>query len=329
MNQVLKLSDIIANSQLSEIEFVRARYEREALNYSETVDFLEKQNLLKAASGALWPTSVFKSFLRQFVVSDDRLELLKSFLVDSLFDRDCSFSSYIHKYMSNYCLVSGRYEFAPTSSDRLAYSGLRNYLIDLGFLGMDSDGVKYFINEDYTVLYLTQIGGHRTSPEHLSKWQEGLLMIGRQAELMVVEYEKQRLAAFGELAEKVEYVAEKDVSAGYDIESFEGDGGVPESRRFIEVKAVSRWSYRFHWTRNEIEVSRIHGKSYLLYLVPVMRSNHFSIEGMVVIRDPYANVYLQDSEWLRCYEVVSFHNPTMAVGRKRDWVMTVDQSELR
>lgn len=316
VKQVLKFSEIINECQLAEMEFVRARYEREALNFDETVDFLQRQNLVRVDSGEVRPTYVYAAFLRKLATSGDRMGLLKSFLVNSLFDRNTPFYGYLHEYMSNYRLVNGRYEFTPTAAERLAYSGLRNYLMDLGFLLLESDEAKYLIDEDCIPLYLTQIDVHQITPERLSKWQQGILMIGRQAELRVIEYERQRLAGFADLAQRVEHVAEKNVAAGYDIGSFEGGSEVPESPRQIEVKAVSQWSYRFNWTRNEIETSRIKGKTYFLYLVPVIYKNQFSIEDMAIIRDPYTSIYERESEWLRCCEVVSFHNPNWTGDRK-------------
>ena len=81
--------------------------------------------------------------------------------------------------------------------------------------------------------------------------------IGYRAELKIIEYEKDRLSEFPDLVLQIEHVAQKDVMAGYDILSFDHyDKDIPNPR-FIEVKAVSPWDYRFYWTRNEIEKSKI------------------------------------------------------------------------
>jgi len=74
----------------------------------------------------------------------------------------------------------------------------------------------------------------------------------------------------------------------------------------IEVKAVSVEDYKFFWSRNEIEVAKIFGEKYFLYLLPVISKNTFEMEKLKIIRNPFKNVYTNQLEWQKEEESVSF-----------------------
>ena len=121
--------------------------------------------------------------------------------------------------------------------------------------------------------------------------------------------ERQRLSLFPHLIERIEHMADWDIAAGYDVKSFEATQQEDPIPRLIEVKAVSPWNYRFNWTKNEIEISKLHQQTYYLYLVPVLGMQIFDFEGLRVIRNPYSNVYKNKKEWLRSCELLSFSIP--------------------
>ena len=81
-----------------------------------------------------------------------------------------------------------------------------------------------------------------------------------------------------DLVKKIEHTALRDVSAGYDIKSFDGKLGEDENpiQRYIEVKAVSSQDYGFNWTRNEIEKSEYYNQDYYLYLYQSWVKTHLT-----------------------------------------------------
>lgn len=93
-------------------------------------------------------------------------------------------------------------------------------------------------------------------------------LIGEKAELFVLEFEKNRLGA--PLAGKVRRISEVDVTAGYDIISYNSVKS-KETDRFIEVKAIS--SSGFYWSKNEYETAKLKGETYYLYLVDLHKIN--------------------------------------------------------
>lgn len=90
--------------------------------------------------------------------------------------------------------------------------------------------------------------------------------LGLAGELLVMEHEKKRLCDAGrnDLAYRVEHIALSDSAAGYDIISFELDGG----KRFIEVKTTTGpASTPFYISENEVVVSRDLQEQFWLYRV--------------------------------------------------------------
>ena len=96
----------------------------------------------------------------------------------------------------------------------------------------------------------------KVSPSVLQVHNRKCEELGLKAELAILSIEKERLSHFPHIVGKIDHVAIRDVSAGYDILSYEtpvqNENPIP---RYIEVKAVSQWDVEFYWSVNEIEVA--------------------------------------------------------------------------
>ena len=307
-HQVLVFSEVASESSLLEREFVESKYLRSASNFAETFEFLQGLSLVENKDGGIVLKPQYQEFLKDLSEARDPREVTKKFLIDHFIRSINCFSEYLDGFLSQFHLTNEQYEFTPSVSERLKYSGLRNFLIDLEFLYLEPSETKYIIAEDYSLVYDELRGRFRLSPDEFLKMQHEKEQIGKAAERKVLQFEKERLSEFPDLAERIEHTALKDVAAGYDIKSFEteltesGDA-IP---RLIEVKAVSPCGYRFHWTRNEIEKSSLYGQNYYLYLLPVVGNNKLEVERLKVIRDPYSNIYNDQNKWTRTYEVLTF-----------------------
>ena len=307
-NQLIVISQIINDLSLLRREFIEARFLRYASNFSETIEFLEDLNLIIIREQEIIPQTEYRKLLNELGDSQQTQKIIKSFFIHILFTSQASFFSYIYEFLSKFQLKKDHYDFLPTSSERLGYSGIRNFLIDLGLIYMDSSEKKYIVIDDYIHLLINLKKPQQLSPNQLLRVQKKKEEIGRAAELKVVEYEKQRLSGFPLLVKMVEHVAINDVMAGYDIRSFEDkydkNGNYPP--RFIEVKAVSVWDYKFYWSKNEIDKAMTYQQNYFLYLLPVIGKNEFDIKKLKIIDDPYSNVYKNEGEWIRTDELVAF-----------------------
>jgi len=128
----------------------------------------------------------------------------------------------------------------------------------------------YIVNDPY----LEKVGSIRAlakgiSPEELAIILKRRKDIGEAAESICIEFEKERLINLGKpiLAKMVEHTSKIDVSAGYDLASFNGTSVMLEKDRFIEVKASSGPQVSFYWPKNEVEVaSKLRGKYWIYFL---------------------------------------------------------------
>lgn len=112
-----------------------------------------------------------------------------------------------------------------------------------------------------------------TTPEELEHQLKIMKDIGLKGEEIIFNYEKNLLISMNrsDLAEKVEWTAQKDCTAGYDILSYDENG----NPKFIEVKSSTGSSDRFYLTKNEIDIAREHGDNYYIYKVNNIKSTPY------------------------------------------------------
>ncbi len=175
------------------------------------------------------------------------------------------------------------------------YANFKQLLIDFNVLQIHpiKELNKYILNSRYKKIFdriiLPEIKKRKIGIEELRKSLEQQQIFGEEAELFVLKYENDRL----DNKEGIDWVAEYSIAEGYDISSFK----TKESRvndLFIEVKSYVGNPY-FFWSRNEIDISRIKGDSYYLYLVNRSMVKHEGYEPLK-IQNPYKNI-LNNSEW--------------------------------
>ena len=192
-------------------------------------------------------------------------------------------------YDSVQCCYAFKNELLP-----LSLSDVRNILISQGFLipSRDTQGTRFYISPTYDVLVAKHCKARhkQLSLEQLKKQLENNDLAGEKAELFVLEYEKKRLEQ--PLCEKVRRISEIDVTAGYDIVSFNSIQS-QELDRFIEVKAISDTG--FYWSKNEYEIAKLKGNTYYLYLVELSRINQQNYSPQI-IQNPAKNV-MEAEEW--------------------------------
>ncbi len=307
VNQILVISEILSEYSLLQKEVIEKQYQRSALNFSQTVDFLREIGLIEIIENQIVLESKYKQILQNLKESQQPRETIKKIIVDCLVTSKTSFSEYLNGFLSQFQLIGEQFEFTPSVVERLKYSGLRNFLIDLEFLYLDSTETKYVIVKDYSTVYAQLKAFYQLSPEEFLEIKHEQEEIGNAAELKIIEYEKERLLQFPQLAEKIEHIARYDVRAGYDVKSYE----VPTQNglstpKYIEVKAVSIIDYQFNWSRNEIEKSGLYRQSYYLYLLPAKNKNEFDISHLKIINDPHVNVLNNSDEWTKTVESLAF-----------------------
>jgi len=157
-------------------------------------------------------------------------------------------------------------------------------------------GVESTMGEDFFTMSPETFQRLSFSDQHIQRkteqelWDELDLQRERAqiAEILVLRYEKQRLAMAGKqvFSEAVSRISERDVGAGYDISSYEIDG----SDRYIEVKSSKNMQVRFFWGENERLTAREKGERYWIYFVPRVHELEDELLEVTIINDPMSKI---------------------------------------
>jgi len=307
VNQILVFSEVVSGASLLQKEFVEKQYQRGASNFDQTLEFLRELNLVDIAGNQIILKPSYEQFLKNLRESQKPRETTKKYVIHCIVNSKSSLTEYLNEFLERFHLINEQYEFTPNPTERLKYSGLRNFLIDLGLLYLDSSETKYVVVNDYSDFCAELQASCRLSPSQFLRIRQDKEDIGKAAELKIIEYERGQLSRCPHLAEKIEHIAKYDVKAGYDIKSYEiATGNNQYIPKYIEVKAVSIIDYEFFWSRNEIEKSEVCRQSYYLYLLPVKGKNEFYLEHLKIIKDPYLNIFNNSCEWAKTVESLSF-----------------------
>lgn len=162
----------------------------------------------------------------------------------------------------------------------------KSYLLDVRLLQTDeldliymmlSSGIlsesegTFAIGNDYLAIFnqLRKMAIDKISAAKLESILRAQKRIGKRAESIVIAHERERLRSLGRYfeSELVSLISEKDVTAGYDIASFNGEIPAVEHDRFIEVKGSTSGEFCYYISENELHKAEKCGNKYWLYFV--------------------------------------------------------------
>jgi len=305
VKQLSTFSNIIVETDLLNTEFVKDLFSKQSQNYIETVSFIQGLNLISVHNGNIILSNKYAHFLKKLSLSQNREYLIRSFFAGLLTQQSNIFAHSVEEFLSKFKLNHNHYEYQPSTSDNLKFSGIRNLFIDLDIIYYEQQDAKYVTTDYYLALCKNKTYLSADMQRLINEKKE---LLGRAAELEIIEYEKKRLSNYPGLAAEIKHVALEKVDAGYDIKSFEEklDSQDNAIYRFIEVKAVSVWDYHFYWTRNEMDKAQQYQEAYWLYLLPVVSKGKFDMAMLKTISNPFNNVCMNGEQWEKQEEVVSF-----------------------
>lgn len=299
LSQLHTLCNTLADAEVRDVSNIKRKYLESALSFDETLSLLKDLKIVRTSGYELKLSKTFSLPL-------DSIEEFKKIFIPVFFHSNGDISEELRIFLSNFQAENNKIFFKATELQKIKYSGIRNLLLELEFILIGSDNTTYFISPDFSDLFLKQFCRRKLSPESLKKKQTENELIGLIAEKAVIEYELKRLSVISVLPNEIEHTSQKNVLAGYDIKSFEDYLGSNSKRieRFIEVKAVQVNDYKFYWSRNELEISRIFGEKYFLYLLPVISGNTFDFEKLMIIKNPFKTIYSNEIEWNKMEESI-------------------------
>ena len=180
------------------------------------------------------------------------------------------------------------------------FSNFKQLLIDFDVIQIHptKELSKYILNARYKKIFdkivLPEIKKRKIGIDELKKSMEQQQIHGEEAEIFVLNFEKQRL----ENKDGIDWVAEYSVAEGYDISSFQKKES-ENNDCFIEVKSYAGNPY-FYWSRNEVDISRIKGDHYFLYLVDRDQMKNIEYKP-IIIQNPFKAV-LENEDWIKQVE---------------------------
>ena len=121
------------------------------------------------------------------------------------------------------------------------------------------------VSDDSIIIYQQSKPKHTISEERFRAIQKTREQIGLAGENWVVDYEKGSLKNSGyvDLADKVERISQTNISAGFDVLSFEFSG----NEKFIEVKTTALSKLEFFLSSNELDIAREYKQRYWIYFL--------------------------------------------------------------
>ena len=265
----------LAKATPEKLPLIKNNYLRNNQYFQESFNFLINIELFVIKNNSIVINYDLNKNLEQTI-----LELIK---------KQSDYSASIKSYLLNfYKDENGNLSFKPFGSYNIASSNLRNFLITLNFLKYSDDS---YILLDENIL--TQFKKKEFSHEQLKNKLANQELLGLEGEKVIVDYETKRIKLFGDHL-IVDHVSLRDVSAGYDIQSYEGNEKI-----FIEVKAVSLSNYKFHLSTNEYQAALNLKDKYYLYLLPVdySKPEKFDTERLVKIKNIKDNIFLNKNLW--------------------------------
>ena len=261
------------------IDGVRIEYLKKNQFFPESLNFLIDINLINITKNSV------------SILSKPNIDF-SSCLFTNL-SKNTEYALFLKNYLSNFINQNSSFSFKPNPLYNNLTSDLRNFLIS-------SNKITYE-NEEYSIIdneLLDLFKNKEFSPEQLQKILENKNKIGLEAEELVVKYETGKIKNFNRNLE-IDHVALRDVSAGYDIKSYEIDGANIKEI-FIEVKAVSISNYKFHLSMQENQTANKFLDRYYLYLLPVDHSNpeKFDYNKLLRINNVNKSILQNKKDWI-------------------------------
>lgn len=271
----LKILIDLAKATPEKVSLIKNNYLRNNQFFQESFNFLVNIEFFTIKNNSI-------------VINHDSNKNLEQVILDQI-KKQSDYSVSIKNYLLNFYMdENGDLSFTPSGSYNIASSDLRNFLITLNFIKYDND--RYILLDENI---LAQFKKKEFSPEQLKNKITNQELLGLEGEKVIVDYETKRIKLFGEHL-MVDHISLRDVGAGYDIQSYEGNEKI-----FIEVKVVSLSNYKFHLSTNEYQTAINLKDKYYLYLLPVdySKPEKFDTERLVKINNIKDNIFLNKNLW--------------------------------
>lgn len=263
-------------------------------DHKETIDFCIELKIIRSEKNRLKVEYLGKKLLdanpgKYYEFTENQKNLAaKEFILNKEFLKDIS--KIIISFNANEKLGT----FVWSHSDGIPIEGNRdilNLMIQLGIL--ERDGPLLFVNQKYVSVIANLKGLEMLSIKKLREILDKKIEVGNIAEDLIVLHERNRLESIGAIEESrlVKKISELNVSAGYDILSFDAKSPDLKYDRFIEAKGSTYNLIRFEWSNNEMRKAKNLGQKYWIYFLGgVDIEKKSSMEQPILFQDPIKKI---------------------------------------
>lgn len=302
LNKIIVFFQSLLNVHDNRIDFIKSIYNRQAQHFDDVFKLLITQKLVKESDKKVHLNRNTNKFINNNKINKSKL---KNELITNLTTTKTDISNYVNSYLGLFEKGQNVYYHNPTLEERIESSGIRNLFIELGVVSYNSEKHYYLLSKGFEHLSEKKSVISYMSPKKQKKLNDEKEKLGQLAEKEIIAFEKSRLSVYPFLTKNISHVSLTNVAAGYDIESFEIPKRNKIVKRYIEVKAVEAGNFHFYWSRQEMEIAKLHKNKYYLYLLPIVGKNTFDIKKLDIIRNPI-NKILKSDKWLSEIEKMSF-----------------------
>ena len=252
------------------------------LNILPTLLLLEEMGYITIEGDNIQVVSIINDYNDEEDFATHFSEVLVDYLVD---EEVISLESLKYRSQED-CFILAR------NGIKYKHASYRNLLLSLGILTKQDDGSYLFEKKLDKIIEIAPTINKKKSEERLLQELEQQRQEGLAGEIFVMQYEQTRLE-YHPQKENIKQISIIDVSAGFDIISFE-DTSSKILNRFIEVKTY-RGKPHFHWSVNEIRVSKLRAEHYYLYLVDYDKVSEPGYEP-IIIQNP-SEFFIDNEDW--------------------------------
>lgn len=254
------------------------------VNCPGAIAFLEYLKLVEVNENTIIPMDLINRLIiknRDKTINEIIRLCLDQMIEDGIFDQDTLVFDPNRGHLS-----------VKRSAFPLTYAAVRNFLTLAGVFEKEKNG-EIGVTSYYEDILARGLKARRKkfTLEQLLKQQEEQSKRGLEAEEFVLTLERNRLPG---KAQRIKRISDFDVSAGYDIVSYNTDAS-ERYDRFIEVKCYLG-NPHFYWSENECDVARQKGEKYVLCLVDYSRISELSYQPQY-IQNPYKTIFT-GGNWL-------------------------------
>ena len=297
LRAVVELVGATQISSLGTEEQIERVFSRHAVGFEPTLNFCRRLGLVRSSGDSILKVAA--------EVPKARTGDFSEYLLYQLLRARNRYRSEVYRFLQRFKVKNGEVSYASPAQRRSQEQATRNFLMELKLVFYRTDGDEHVLSSQHVWVHsAARDSAGKTPPAALDLAMRSRNELGHAAEIAMMTFERKRVGP--DLAGEVTHVALTNVAAGYDIRSITADQGSGRVPRYIEVKAVSPNTFTFYWSQREVDVAKVLGKHYYLYLLPVDRCWGFDLAGLKMVADPHTVVLGPSSQWtvefnvLRC-----------------------------